>query len=343
MLKNIQLCSERRKMSSQTWFKWSSTTWSKSIPKSHNHGCAHQKDTTKIWKTMKTLKPPDSVWEPLTDWFTQLVSKKSWVFFLKLSNHYFNNQTGDINTLQLWLCHKSVNILMNQKRSHQSCKWSLDSWETQTQCSDILHAMLLVKSLMICNQNSKKFMEIPFYLNWSTYLTIKSQESFLTQLLLWPTFCKEWNGNKSKVASHNWLLCYLNISAKESPSLKKAVWVLSHQSLKSPRKIMLLTSKIPSDWCSISSKTKNTKANNTNNSKVNQSKLWLSLLAPSVDKCSNQSPKDWLIWWLTCNNLNSNKLTHKRLTFWPDGKDYAWFMENNLVPIWTESCPHCSP
>lgn len=164
-------------------FKWSSTTWWKLMNRSQSHGCVHPKDTMRTCKTMMISKLPDSGWEPLTDSYILSENRKSWVSYHKPSSHYWLKTIGDTSTLQSWLCPRSVSTLMNQRRSHQSYKWSSDLWETLMPCLDMPHVMPSDRFLMTCNPSSKKSTETESYQNSSTFWEIQFQGLFLTQQL----------------------------------------------------------------------------------------------------------------------------------------------------------------
>lgn len=292
---------------------------------------------------MMTLKQPDSEWVPSIDLFTLLENSKSWEFFLKQSNHCLETTTGDTNTLLLWLFLKSVSTLTNLRKFHQSYKWLSDLWEMQIQCSGTQHAMRLGKYLTICNQNSNKCTETVCFQSWLIFWMMQSQELSRTPQLHWPISSREWNGNRFKKAFRKWWVFCLSIPTMAFLWSKKAVWAQSHQLLKLLKRISNHFCKTPFFWCLASSKTKNTKQKSTNNWKANLSKLWPSSPVQLEEKCSNQSLKNLLIWWSTCNNLNSNKQTLKRLTFWLAGKDFALFTERNWLATWIEFFLHCLP
>ena len=165
MPKNILSCTEKRRIFLQTWFKWSSIIWLRLTHKLPHNGCHHLKATMKTWKMMMISKQQDLVWVPLIDSFTQLENNKSWQFYRKQFNHFSFKVTGDTDTLQSWPCLKSDNTSMNHKRSLPLCKWLSDLWEIQTQWSDTHPAMLLDRSLTICNLNFNNIMELQFYPN----------------------------------------------------------------------------------------------------------------------------------------------------------------------------------
>ncbi len=140
--KSTQHFTEKRSKSWQTSFRWFSIIWFKSKTKFQSNGCLPQKVTTKIWKTIKTLKRPDSAWELSIGLFTLLDNNKSWQSYQRLFKLYWDTPIGDTSIQLLWPYLKSVSTSINHKKFHPFYKWSSGSWKTQTQCWDIHHATL---------------------------------------------------------------------------------------------------------------------------------------------------------------------------------------------------------
>ena len=336
MLKNLQPYSERRKRLLNQQSKWYSSIWLKSATTLLNNGNDLLKVTTKIWRTMKTLKPPDLEWEPLIDWST--LSEKSKYYQscpLPLKN-YCTTMTGDTSILQLWHSLKLENTLKMLKKYHQFCRWSWPSSGTKIPWCDMLPATLLDKFLTICNQDSKKntamtsSLSCYFYSKMTQFL-----ELYLTQLLPSLISLKAWNLNRWLDNSNLWsIFCFIMLST-EFPSSKKALSQLFLQLYKLPRKNTSPTFTRLFKSFSASTQLRNTNQRSTNSWKDSLLRLWPSSLAQWVQKCSSLQLSIWSNSWFSSRAHSLSKLIPRKPTFWPDGKDCAWCTEKTWLHTWT--------
>lgn len=211
-----------------------------------------------------------------------------------------------LNLLSIWLC-----------------PWSM----MPTQWLDTLSVTPLDKSLTIWNLNSKRHSCPPFSLPWSLNWRRKtSPELHPIFLLLWLTLLKVPN-KEFHHSSKNLSICQLPYFKTQSPLLRRMLWVLSLLQLKQAN---MNSWPISTTSCPYSFKCSTiTKEKSTDNWRVKLLKLSHWLQQPWRRKFLHLILIRPLKFWSKSRKANWKLLTHKRVTFYQDGKDYVSLAQTN--------------